>query len=100
MQGAGLYDGDILVVDRSLAPKHHDLVLAVLDGDLTVKRRFRPGDLVRLRPANPRDPSITVTPDQELLTWGVVTGSIRQFRRAVAPWPLPAPPWPTATIAR
>jgi DNA polymerase V len=81
MQGAGLYDGDILVVDRSLEPKHHDIVIAVLNGELTVKRLFRPGDLVQLRPADRRYPSITVTPDQELLIWGVVTGSIRQFRR-------------------
>jgi DNA polymerase V len=81
MQGAGLYDGDILVVDRSLEPKHHDIVIAVLNGELTVKRLFRQGNLVQLRPANHRYPSITVTPDQELLIWGVVTGSIRQFRR-------------------
>jgi DNA polymerase V len=81
MQGAGLYDGDILVVDRSLEPKHHDIVIAVLDGELTVKRLFQQRDLVQLRPANPRYPIITVTPDRELLIWGVVTGSIRQFHR-------------------
>ena len=81
MQGAGLYDGDILVVDRSLEPKHNDIVIAVLNGELTVKRLFRQGNLVQLRPANHRYPFITVTPDQELLIWGVVTGSIRQFHR-------------------
>ena len=81
MKGAGLYDGDILVVDRSLEPKHNDIVIAVLNGELTVKRLFRQGDLVQLRPANHRYPIITVTPDQELLIWGVVTGSIRQFSR-------------------
>jgi DNA polymerase V len=81
MQGAGLYDGDILVVDRSLEPKHTDIVIAVLNGELTVKRLFTQGPVVQLRPANHRYPIITVTPDQELLIWGVVTGSIRQFRR-------------------
>jgi DNA polymerase V len=81
MQGVGLYDGDILVVDRSLEPKHHDIVIAVLDGELTVKRLFPQGDLIQLRPANHRYPIITVTPDQEWLIWGVVTGSIRQFHR-------------------
>ena len=81
MQGAGLYDGDILVVDRSLEPQHIDIVIGVLNGELTVKRLFRQGDLVQLRPANHRDPIITVTPDQELFIWDVVTGSIRQFRR-------------------
>jgi DNA polymerase V len=81
MLGAGLYDGDILIVDRSLEPKHTDIVIAVLNGELTVKRLFRRGDLVQLRPVNHRYPIITVTPDQELLIWGVVTGSIRQFHR-------------------
>jgi DNA polymerase V len=81
MQGAGLYDGDILVVDRSLEPKHNHIVIAVLNGELTVKRLFRQGTLVQLRPANHRSPIITITPDQELLIWGVVTGSIRQFHR-------------------
>jgi SOS-response transcriptional repressor LexA len=81
MKGAGLYGGDILVVDRSLEPKHNDIVIAVLDGELTVKRLYRQGSLVRLRPANPRYPIITIHADQELLIWGVVTGSIRQFNR-------------------
>ena len=81
MQGAGLYGGDLLIVDRSLEPKHTDIVVAVLNGELTVKRLFTQGPLVQLRPANHRDPIITVTPDQELLIWGVVTGSIRQFHR-------------------
>jgi DNA polymerase V len=81
MQGAGLYDGDILVVDRSLEPKHTDIVIAILNGELTVKRLFTHGSLVQLRPANHRYPILTVTPDQELLIWGVVTGSIRQFHR-------------------
>ena len=43
MQGAGLYDGDLLIVDRSLEPKHTDIVIAVLNGELTVKRLFRQG---------------------------------------------------------
>ena len=81
MQAVGLYDGDILIVDRSLEPKHTDIVIAVLNGELTVKRLFTQGLLVQLRPANARYPIITVTADQELLIWGVVTGSIRQFRR-------------------
>jgi DNA polymerase V len=81
MQGAGLYDGDILVVDRSLEPKYHDIVIAVLNGEFTVKRLFRQCNLVQLRLANHRYPITTVTLDQELLIWGVVTGSIRQFRR-------------------
>ena len=80
VQGAGLYDGDLLIMDRSLEPKHTDIV-AVLNGELTVKRLFTQGLLVQLRPANHRYPISTVTPDQELWIWGVVTGSIRQYHR-------------------
>jgi DNA polymerase V len=80
MKGAGLYDGDILVVDRSLEPKHNDIVIAILDGELTVKRLYRQGSLIHLRPTNSRYPIITIHADRELLIWGVVTGSIRQFR--------------------
>jgi DNA polymerase V len=54
-------------------------VIAVLNGELTVKRLFRQGNLVQLRPANHRYPIITITPDQELLIWGVATGSTRQI---------------------
>jgi DNA polymerase V len=99
MQGAGLYDGDILIVDRSLEPQHTGIIIAVLNGELPVTRLFRQGTLVQLRPTTHRDPVITVTPDQELLIRGVVTGSIRQFRRSVARWPLASSPWPTVTIA-
>jgi DNA polymerase V len=59
MQGAGLYDGDILVVDRALESKHTDIVIAVVHGELTVKRLFRQRDLVQLRPAHHPDPIIT-----------------------------------------
>ena len=67
-------------MDRSLEPKHTDIVIAVLNGELTVKRLFTQGS--SSSPAPPITATlITVTPDQELLIWGVVTGSIRQFRR-------------------
>ena len=56
MQGAGLSDGDLLIVDRALEPTHTDIVVAVLNGELTVKRLFTQGLLVQLRPR------ITVTP--------------------------------------
>jgi DNA polymerase V len=50
------------VVNRSLEPKHNNIVIAVMDGELTVKRLYRQGGLVQLRPANHRYPIITITP--------------------------------------
>ena len=98
-RGAGLYDGDGLVVDRSLEPTHPDIGIAVLHGERTGKRLFRPGTLVQLRPANHRDPIITVTPDQAWLIWGVVSGSRRQFQRSGARWPYRSSPGLPVTMA-
>jgi hypothetical protein len=78
MQGAGLCDGDLLIVDRSLEPKHTDIVVAVSNGELTVKRLFTQGLLVQLRPANHRYPIITVTPD-------LVEAAVRLLERLYRP---------------
>lgn len=79
MTGAGLCSGDILVVDRSIEPQHGQIVIAVLDGELTVKRLHRRDGQVQLRPDNPRYPVIDIGGDQELVIWGVVTGSVRKL---------------------
>jgi len=79
MTGAGLYDGDILVVDRSVEPAHGHIVIAVLDGELTVKRLHRRDGVTQLRPENPRYPVIAIGPDREFMVWGVVTGSVRKL---------------------
>ena len=80
MKGAGLFDGDILVVDRSLQARHGDIVVAVVDGDLTVKRLYRRGGVTELRPENPDFPVIACRDASECSIWGVVTGSVRKFR--------------------
>lgn len=73
MAGAGISDGDELVVDRSLAPVDGSVVVAVLDGELTVKRLRLTGGQVRLVAENPRYPDIVVPELSEFLVWGVVT---------------------------
>lgn len=79
MVGAGIRDGDILVVDRSLDPRDGSVVIACVDGDFTVKtyRRDRKG--VRLEPANPDFPTITFEPGRELRLFGVVTACVHRF---------------------
>ncbi|MDI3461944.1 MAG: Error-prone repair protein UmuD [Nitrospira sp.] len=81
MKDAGLNDGDILVVDRSLEPAHGNIVVAVVNGEFTVKRLYRKGGQIQLTPENPFYPAIVITQESELVVWGVVTGSIRQFRK-------------------
>lgn len=79
MVGAGIRDGDILVVDRSLDPRDGSVVIACVDGDFTVKTYRRDKDGVRLEPANPDFPTITFEPGQELRLFGVVTACVHRF---------------------
>lgn len=82
MIGAGIHDGDHVILDRSIEPKDGDVVIAVIDGELTVKRlQLLPGGVV-LRAENPRYPDLTVNSLSELRLLGVVTECLRHLRRA------------------
>src|SRR3954462_10533818 len=79
MTGAGLFPGDIAVVDRSVEPTPGCIVLALLDGEFTVKR-YRPGDRkIVLQAENPAFPDIEVIPERAFEIWGVVTKAIRML---------------------
>lgn len=80
MEGAGISEGDILVVDKSLSPLSGDVVLAVVDGEFTVKYLLRRADAIVLKPANPLFRDIEFKEGQELQIWGVVTALIKKFR--------------------
>lgn len=80
MRDAGILDGNLLVVDKSLSARHGDIVVAVLDDEFTVKQLYRRGGIVKLLPAHPDFPAIVPTEGQELRIWGVVTSTIRRFR--------------------
>ena len=73
MVNAGIYHGDMLVVDRSLQPKHSDIVVARLDGAFTVKRLYRTENVIRLIPENPMYRPMTIHPETDFSVWGVVT---------------------------
>lgn len=81
MVGAGIFDGDLLVVDKSLTPTSGDIVIAVVDGDLTVKRLINRGGKVILKPENPHFKEIEMKEGQELQVWGVVTSSTKRFSK-------------------
>jgi DNA polymerase V len=80
MIGAGIADGDLLVVDKSLNPSSGDIVIAVVDGDLTVKRLYKRDGKVALKPENPRFKEIEFIEGQELQVWGVVTSMVKKFK--------------------
>lgn len=80
MQGAGIGDGDILVVNRALDPVHGDIVVAELDNDFTVKYLHRRAGKVKLVAADPTFPDILLREGQTLAICGVVTAAIKKFR--------------------
>ena len=81
MTDAGIYPNDVLVVDRSVAARDGDIVIASVDGEFTVKElRFKPAP--RLVPRNPAYAAIEVAEDGELEVFGVVTSVVRQLSRA------------------
>lgn len=79
MIGAGIHSGDLLVVDRSLEAKSGNVIVAALDGELTVKRLYRKNGLLRLLPENPEYQPIEIQLQQSFEIWGVVTNVIHQL---------------------
>lgn len=73
---AGIHHGDILVVDRSIEPAHGKIVIAALNGELTVKRLYSKGNKVQLMAENDNYPPIEVPDFADLRFWGVVTNVI------------------------
>ena len=77
---AGIWPGDKVAVDRSIEARHDDIVIAVVDGEFTLKRLYRQGGVVELRAENPRYAPIRFKEGEELTIWGVVTGLVRKYR--------------------
>ena len=79
MKDAGIFDGDMLVVDKAIKPRHGHIVVAVVDGEFTVKYLHMRAGRVKLKPANVTFPEILPKDGQTLEVWGVVTSSIKRF---------------------
>lgn len=78
MRDYGIYNGDLLVVDRSLEPRHGSIIIAAVDGELTVKRFELIGSRPYLVAGNPEYPPIPLT-GRECHVWGVVTHNVHQL---------------------
>jgi DNA polymerase V len=78
MQGAGIFDNDILIVDRSLTPQNNDVVIAAVAGELTVKRLAVKQGQPWLYPPNPNYKPIPIKEGSELYVWGVVIHTIHK----------------------
>jgi len=78
MIGAGMANGDLLVIDRSLEPRHDKIAVCMLDGEFTVKRLKVTEEAVYLVPENEAFSEIKVEENQELVIWGLVTYVIKK----------------------
>ena len=79
MTGVGIHNGDLLVVDRALEARAGSIVVAVVDGELTVKRLRVEGERVWLMAENPAYPPLEIRDGMELFIWGVVAHAVRSF---------------------
>ena len=74
-----IHDGDMVVVDRPITPKHRHIVLAVVNQEYTVKRLYRRAGVIELRPENPAYHPILFGDDETLEVWGLVVGTLCRF---------------------
>jgi DNA polymerase V len=80
MREAGIDDGDVVLVDRAIKASHGHVVVAVVDGEFTVKRLSKRGSNLTLQAANPTYPDIVPRDGQTVEIWGVVTTAIKAMR--------------------
>ena len=77
MIGAGLDDGDLLVIDRSLSPENGKIAICFIDGEFTVKRIIKRKNKIYLKPENKNYKPIEINEESELVVWGIVTYIIK-----------------------
>lgn len=73
MVDAGIQSSDVMVIDRALTPKNNDIILAVVNGEFTVKRIKKSEDELYLMPANENYKPMKITQEMNFQVWGVVT---------------------------
>ena len=79
MQGAGINNGDLLVIDKSIPPEDKKIAVCFIDGEFTVKRLKVKKDCMLLIAENPKYKPIKVTSDNQLIIWGIVTYVIKKM---------------------
>ena len=79
MTDAGIFDGDVLIVDRSIEAKHNDIVLLTLNNEFIVKRLYQRAGLIKLVSENPIYPALVIKEGDDFAVWGVVTNSVHKL---------------------
>lgn len=81
MIDAGINNGDILIIDKSLTPHNGDIAVCFIDGDFTVKRISVKEDGIYLTPSNKKFPELRVSDESNFTVWGVVSHIIHRIQR-------------------
>ena len=79
MLGAGIDDGDLLVIDKSLSPENGKIAVCFIDGDFTVKRIVKEKGKLYLKAENKKYKSIELSGESELIIWGIVEYVIKKL---------------------
>jgi len=84
MTDAGIFDNDLLIVDRSIEPQNNSIVIAVLNGELTVKKVIKNQKGIYIKfslKENNQENTLEITQDIDFTIWGVVTKVIHELHR-------------------
>ena len=79
MIGAGIYNNDLLIVDRSLEPRHGQVVVAALNGEFTLKRLIKNSQGIYLKAENPQFSTLKISPECDFQIWGVAIYNIHRL---------------------
>lgn len=80
MRDAGIFDNDVVMVDRAITPRSGQVVVAVVDGEFVCKTLYQRAGRIKLKAANVTFPDLIPKEGQTLEIWGVVVAAIKQFR--------------------
>lgn len=80
MEGTGLCEGDVLVVDRALVARDNAIIVALVNGECTVKSLSTIGDTLFFMPENPHYEPLPITEEMEFRVWGIATYGIHKLR--------------------
>jgi DNA polymerase V len=79
MRDAGIFDNDLLVIDKSLQISNNKIAVCYIDGEFTIKRVIIEKDCIWLKPENDSYKPIKVTPEMDLIIWGIIIHAIKSF---------------------
>lgn len=79
LKNAGIYDGDLLIIDKSLEPINGKIAVCYIDGEFTAKRIKKSKEELWLMPENDDYPPIKIEEENDLIIWGIVTHVIKSF---------------------